>query len=273
MRNTIILTTLATLATGCSDEIDFDYNSLAEPLPVIEAYVENGAVSVSITTTRDVADSARNHYVEDARVSLTGARGETYDVPYTGQGTYSAGGVACTEGGVYSLSVTIGGETFTATDTMGIAPRVRSYGFKWEEIIQSDRVTYHYDLLTPADSLANYVILMQRNSRTYKWKSFSNRSAYDGELDGRIMCFSQDDLDSDDDDDKDDVIWDGDVVDVLIAGVSRRVGNYYDELNLSGSTNANPEWSFSGRALGIFAARSVVRLPSITFALSDVEKQ
>lgn len=270
MRQPIILSLLALLTAACSDEIDFDYDSIS-PLPVIEAYVEGGGVRVSITTTRDVTDSARNHYVSDAQVLLTGPGGAEYSVPYVGDGIYSRSGVSCVAGGVYTLSVGIGGETYVATDTMAMAPEVRKSGFMWEEFIGNDIVSYRYTVMTPADSLTYYVLTMKVNGKAYNWKDFSNYSAYDGLIEGRLICFSRDDLEGKDDSSPEDVIHDGDKVEVSIAGISRRASDYYAALDLSGSTNANPAWSFSGRALGIFAARSVVRLPDVTFSIADVE--
>lgn len=272
MRHTYILATIALLAAGCSDEIDFDYDSIS-PLPVIEAYVEGGGVRVSITTTRDVTDSARNHYVTDAEVLLTGPGGVEYAVPYVGDGVYSRSGVSCQEGGLYTLSVGIDGETFVATDTMAMAPQVKNARFMWEEFIGNDIVSYRYSVMTPADSLTYYVLSMKVNGKAYNWKDFSNYSAYDGLIEGRVMCFSRDDLEGKEDSSPEDVIHDGDKVEVSIAGISRRASDYYEALDLSGSTNANPAWSFSGRALGIFAARSVVRMPVITFNISEVEKE
>lgn len=270
MRQRVILTILAAAVSACSDEIDFDYNTV-EPLPVIEAYVEGGEVWAKVTTTRDVADSTRAHFIDDAEILLTGPGGAEYAVPLVGDGAYRRRGVRCVEGGVYTLSVGIGGETYAATDTMGMAPDVVSGGFTWEEIIQSDVVTYHYVLRTPADSLTNYVITMWRNGQTYRWRSFTNYSAYDGEIEGRVMCFSRDDLEGKDGSDPDDVIQDGDKVEVSVAGISRRVGDYYEALDKSGSTNANPAWTFSGRALGVFSARSVVRLPDVAFSIDALE--
>ena len=79
---------LATVA-ACTDEISFDYHTV-EPLPVIEGYVEDGGVNVLVTMSRDVTDSSRNHFVDDAVVSLAGPGGREYSVPAMGEGRYSA---------------------------------------------------------------------------------------------------------------------------------------------------------------------------------------
>lgn len=266
----IIVYILIAASTACTDEISFDYSSV-EPLPVIEGYVQEGGVVVLVTTTRDVTDSSRNHFVDDAVVRLAGPGGREYEVPYGGCGRYSLQGVDCVEGGVYTLSVTIGGQTYTASDTMAMASVGPRGCFVWEEIMETDYVSYRFAAMTPVDSLTNYVVSITRNGDSYIWAPFNNYAAYDGLMDGRLTCFSRDDVDGKKNSHPEDVIQDGDEVEVLIAGVSRRAGTYYYELMAGGETSANPGWTFSGgKALGIFAARNVVRMPAEIFRLDKV---
>lgn len=266
---TIPVLAVMALASACTDEISFDYSTV-EPLPVIEGYVEEGSVSVRVTMSRDVTDSSRNHFVEDAEVRLSGPGGALYTVPYEGDGLYRCGGVECVEGGVYSLSVSFGGQTYEATDTMAMRPEDPRGGFFWEDIMETDVVSYRFAAMTPADSLTSYVVSLTRGGKAYRWSACNNYGSYDGLMDGRLLCFNRDDMDGKKDSHPEDVIRDGEVMEFLIAGVSRCVGDYYDALDLSGETCANPEWSFSGKALGIFAARNVVRLPATVFSLESV---
>lgn len=258
------------LATSCTDEIDFDYSTV-DPLPVIEGYVEEGGVKVRVTMSRDVTDSARNHFVDDAVVSLAGPGGASYSVPYVGEGLYMLGGVECVEGGVYSLSVSLGGQTYEASDTMGLAPQEPRGGFFWENIMETDYVSYRFAAMTPTDSLTNYVVALTRGGDAYRWAAFNNYAAYDGLMDGRLTCFSRDDMEGKKNSHPEDVISDGVKMEVVIAGISRRVSDYYYALLNGDDTCANPDWAFSGgKALGIFAARNVVRLPATEFSLSSV---
>lgn len=258
------------LATACTDEIDFDYSTV-EPLPVIEGYVEEGGVKVSVTMTRDVTDSSRNHFVEDAEVRLAGPGGAVYSVPYVGRGMYRREGVECVEGGVYSLSVSLGGRTYEASDTMAMKPEDPRGGFFWEDIMETDYVSYRFAAMTPADSLTHYVVSLTRGGKAYRWSAFNNYAAYDGLMDGRLTCFSRDDMDGKKDSHPEDVVRDGEAMEFVIAGISRRVGDYYEALLNGDDTCANPDWAFSGgKALGIFAARNVVRLPVTMFSLDSV---
>lgn len=260
---------LATVA-ACTDEISFDYHTV-EPLPVIEGYVEDGGVNVLVTMSRDVTDSSRNHFVDDAVVSLAGPGGREYSVPAMGEGRYSLQGVECVTGGVYTLSVSFDGQTYVASDTMASEPVAPRGGFVWEEIMETDYVSYRFAAMTPTDRYSEYVVFIKRNGIPYSWSSFNNYAAYDGLMDGRIMCFSKDDIDRKKDSHPEDVIHDGDKMEIAIAAVSRRVGDYYAALETGEDTNANPAWAFSGgKALGVFAARNVVKLPSVTFSIDGV---
>lgn len=275
MRHILTFPVLAVMAiaSACTDEISFDYSTI-EPLPVIEGYVEEGGVSVRVSMTRDVTDSSRNHFVEDAEVRLAGPGGAVYSVPYVGQGMYRCEGVACVEGGVYSLSVSLGGQTYEASDTMAMTPEDPRGGFFWEDIMETDYVSYRFAAMTPTDSLTNYVVSLTRGGKAYRWSSVNNYAAYDGLMDGRLTCFSRDDMDGKKDSHPEDVVRDGEVMEFVIAGVSRRVGDYYEALLNGDDTCANPDWAFSGgKALGIFAARNVVRLPVTVFSLESVRDE
>lgn len=272
MRQILILFILLmlALATSCTDEIDFDYSTV-EPLPVIEGYVEEGGVRVSVTMSRDVTDSSRNHFVEDAEVRLAGPGGAVYSVPYVGQGMYRREGVECVEGGVYSLSVSLGGRTYEASDTMAMKPEDPRGGFFWEDIMETDYVSYRFAAMTPTDSLTHYVASLTRGGKAYRWSAFNNYAAYDGLMDGRLTCFSRDDMDGKKNSHPEDVVRDGEAMEFVIAGVSRRASDYYEALLNGDDTCANPDWAFSGgKALGIFAARNVVRLHVTRFSLGSV---
>lgn len=271
--NIKIISTAAALifaTAACTDEIDFDYNSI-DSLPVIEAYVNPTGAKVTLTNTRDMSDSTHTHTISGASVSLLCPDGRTVSLAETTAGEYTSADIEPQAGDVFSIKVTTDGTTYEATDTMAIAPENLTAYFAREEIMEKDRITFRFSFTAPTDSLTCYVALLTRNGKTYKCGTRNNYAHYDdGTVEGRMTCFNVDDIDDEDKQDK--VLHDGDIMQFSLAGISRRAYDYLSALDYSGTTNANPSWQFAGgQALGLFSAQNVVTFPAITFKMEEVK--
>ncbi len=257
-----IISLLSVAAASCSDEISFDYNSV-EAVPVIEGYVTPAGASVRLSLSRDMADSAHTHTIDDAAVAIIRPDGSSVDLPLTSAGTYTSADISGEAGDIFGIKVIRGGVAYEATDTMGIAPADLSGYFSREKIMTSDRITFRYSFVAPRDTLTCYVAILKRNGEMYKWGTKNSNSQYeDGTVEGRFTCFKEDDID--DEDKQDDVLREGDIMTFSLAGVSRQTYDYLSALNGSSSTNANPDWAFSGgMALGFFSAWNVVEIKQL----------
>ncbi len=270
MRHIIILLALFLLfLNSCTEDLDFDYHTVA-PLPVIEGYVDDGGARVVISRTREVTDSARNHYVDDARVTVTDPDGRSVALESEGRGVYTSAALRPREGQVYSLSVTFDGRTFEASDTVGVAPADPVGAFVWERVMGQDCVSFRFAVMTPPDSMTYYVTAMLRNGEVYRWGTFNSYTQEDGYVDGRYLCFNTDDMEGKKGSSPENVLHDGDRIEVYFAGVTKKSYEYFMALDMSGSTCANPSWAFKGQALGVFAARNVARMRPFTFHTDSV---
>lgn len=259
------------MTTACTEELDFEYDSVA-PMINIEAKVSASGSRVVVTTSRDVTDPSHDHYVDDAQISLLCPDGKSILLQPAGNGEYVADGIDAFEGGVYAFSAQIGEQTFVAFDTMGIAPQNIKYDFIWEKVMGMDYVSLRYGLTVPSDSLSFYMTQVYRNGAPYKWEVFNSYTRdEDMKIKGRCICFSTDDVEGKENSRPQDVIHDGDLVEIYISGISRRTYDYMAALANSGSTCANPKWQYSGGdALGFFSALGEVKLAPITFNIKNV---
>lgn len=272
MRHLIILLMLfILLLCSCTEELDFDYHTVGS-LPVIEGYVDDGGARVVISRTRDVADSARDHFVDDALVTVTGPDGHAVALEHEGRGVYSSAALRPREGQVYSLSVTFDGQTFEASDTVGVAPGSPVGAFVWEKVMEQDCVSFRFAVMTPPDSMTYYVTAMLRNGEVYRWGTFNSYTREDGYVDARYLCFNTDDMKGKKGSSPENVLHDGDLIEVYFAGVTKKSYEYFMALDMSGSTCANPSWAFNGRALGVFAARNMAQMQPITFYIDSVQR-
>lgn len=258
---------------SCTKELDFAYGSVS-PIPVVEAYASSDGVRVCLTRTREVEDSSRNHFVEDAYVAISGPDGNEIPLSYAGKGIYLAPDAVFAPGEVCSLRIESVDGVFASTDTMALPPLDAEVSFTWDDIMGSETVSMRFGLMTPADSTAYYALVVLRNGEVYNWAVFNNVTRRGGYVEGGILCFNREDLEGKDQAGNkarpEIVIHDGDKVDVCFVGLSKRSYDYLAALSLSSSTGANPRGVFSGDALGLFAAVGVLRVPTIVFSLDSL---
>lgn len=260
-----ILTLGLAMLTSCEKEIDIDYHTV-EPLYVVEANIsDNGAVA-KITQTLDVPDTLWNKNVENAEVTITGEDGSLFTLNHDSAGIYSAPEACGVPGKKYTLRVKIGDYVTESTSEMQEPFNVSDY-YIYKIVMMSDdvycvRVDVEDDGTTPS----YYYTLITRKGKPYKWLITDNRGQY-GTTEIDLGCF----IDSDMENDKDDILQDGEELDVEVRKVDQKTYDYYWSLAIGMDNHANPLRQFSNNTLGYFSACSIKKLPALTYKKEEVK--
>ncbi len=183
MPRKIYLLLFMTLALcSCEKEINIDYRSI-DPLYVVEGRVNNEAIEVLITRTRDMEEGAAGPAVHDATVVLTATDGTTRELQYGEDGYYRPADLLTGEPGeTYSLSVAVGGNEFTSHSTMhGSVPIIEVY-FHWMKVMSEKLLFCRFTIEDIAGQENYYHCRMYRNGEVYRWGIY-----YDRGLDGQLL--------------------------------------------------------------------------------------
>lgn len=112
------LLALLALTASCEKVIDININD-ANPVPVIESYIENDSTAYALLTyTSNFFDNSSSPFITDAVISIEDDAGNSESLTYEGEGVYRGSAVRGFIGRTYTLKVTIGTETYTAVSKM-----------------------------------------------------------------------------------------------------------------------------------------------------------
>lgn len=259
---------------SCEKEIDFDYHSVA-PVYVIEARVTNEQAEAVITQTRDVTDSVKPHGIAGAEVTLTATDGTATPLLYDTDGYYrTATPFTGNVGQVYTLTVRIGSDTFTASSQMHDSVPLDSIYFLWMNT-DFDRFVFLRYRFTDIPGEENYYyVRVCRDGKPFR-TSLTTDQGRDGELiQENIIIMSEEDAKENAPDDYDDLLFEGDRIDVEVQTIDRTTYDYLRSVDLSESTSANPIQGFTSPtfALGYFSAYSTVR-HQLTFRYAEIAEE
>ncbi len=244
--------------TGCTEKIDLDLDSIP-PAIVIEGRISNGTILnyVRISESSPYLSDADNQPVLGATVTLTedGTTTETltedpqlpgyYYCPLLWAGKLNS---------VYTLTVTYGGETYVAFDTIRPVTALDSLGYDYEDKTGTDNDGYYVSLYAQEPAgFGNY----------YQWSYFSNGAekaglewnASDEFVDGNYINFQ---FEFDDQQEL------GDTVAVEMSSISLQYFKFVNQLlnqessgNLFDTPPANVLGNFTNGAYGYFHADGV----------------
>ncbi|MDE5608654.1 MAG: hypothetical protein K2I64_06950 [Muribaculaceae bacterium] len=256
MRYSALISILLVL-TSCEKELDFRYHDVDSAL-VVEAALTDCGADILLTMTTPMGEPMDLTPITDAAVTLTDiTTGETRDImpdPATGRYTDATPGIT---GHEYTLAITHGSRTYSATSLMRPPTQILSLEFQWI------KMPYDYVAIlkttftdTPvADDC--YWIRIFRNDEAYKWLLVDDRAAVNGII-SEITMTSRKDIDEED---EKDILRDGDIVTVTVTPVSHAMLDYLTALQ----SNSNGPAMFAGDfCLGYFQAAPVAR-DSITY--------
>lgn len=251
------------LISSCQKVIDIKLDG-NEPVPVIEAYIEEDSLCVvQLSSTIDIFDAELPSFVTDAVITISDDQGNNETLLYSDLGTYRGISLRGVVGRTYFLSVTIDGTEYKASSSMKPVVPIDSL------VIETDPNFFPPGSLTPftyqSVNLHYTDPSTAKNSYLLKFvyaPSSNNDNAYfidrkylfnDDNKNGQaesVTLFSQE-LES------------GDVIIAELYSIDQAVFDYYfsieDALTSNSFTSAapaNPTTNLSNGALGYFGAWS-----------------
>lgn len=250
MRQLITLLALAAMALcACEKELDFDYTDI-EPLPVIEATLDDRATAVSFTFTTPMDEPMDTLRVTDAVMTVTDLTdGTEYGLTPDADGVYRAarGGVT---GHRYRLEVERGGELFAAECVMAEPVRITDVAMEWIKMPYDHVAIIKVEFTDNPDTEGDaYWLRLYRNGKPYRWSVGDDRAARDG-IASSVQMTTRRDTSAED---EDDLLVDGDVVKVTVARIDSTLYRMLEALTAGGS-NGPEIWHGPRRCLGYFLA-------------------
>ncbi|MCC8034347.1 MAG: DUF4249 domain-containing protein [Rikenellaceae bacterium] len=269
MKRTLYFTfSILLFFTSCEKEIEINYRSV-EPLYVVEGRVTNETAEVLVTLTRDMDDGSLPAAQNDAEIILTSSDGSNHRLVYGPDGYYRAAGLTGTVGENYTLSVWVGGGNFYSESTMHDGAGIDDLYFQWLKVMGQKFVILTFSFRDIPDQENYYCYRVWRNGKNYRWNVLHDRGNDGREITLDIVCMTEKMADENKKDDWDDILYEGDQIEIELQSIDRRTYDYLFSLGLGGSANTNPIDNFTGGCLGYFAAYSTCRSATV-FSWSDI---
>lgn len=122
----------------------------------------------------------------------------------------------------YELYVNIGDDSYTSTSKMHPESEIVSAEFNWIKMPYDDVAVLKVQFKAVDDMNAQYWLRVYRNGEPYAWQGIESRNAVDGLVTGMMMTSRKDIYEEDDDD----VLKEGDVIDIEVFTISKKMGDY-----------------------------------------------
>jgi hypothetical protein len=243
--------------SSCQKVVDIEVNTSSSQL-VIEGNISNIRGVQSVKISRSVAFTETNLYpaVSSALVTVTDNLGSSWRFNETAvRGTYSFGPLRGVPGRTYNLSVTVDGDTYTASSLMPSPVNVDSLSISRITFGTNERKLVAVHFTDPVRVPNQYRYILRINGR-----QTSRIYADDDRLtDGNII---KEELYPDNDNDEEE-LKSGDRVEVEIQSIDKYVFNYFYTLRQQrrggpggGTTPGNPPSNIGNNALGYFSAHT-----------------
>lgn len=237
--------------TSCEKEIDFKYHDIPEQ-QVIEGLLTQDGVSVTLTKTVAIDEPFADNIITDATVTISDLTGHVaYDLIPDENGAFISSDLQGLTGHDYELKVVIDDHTYISTSRMLPSSEILSAEFNWIKMPYDDVAVLKVQFTADKDPRTNYWMRIYRNGEIYEWQAIESRNVVDGIVTGMMMTSRRDVAQED----EDEVLRDGDVVDIEVMPISQTMADYLDSLN-NGDYNGN--LMFSGAyCLGYFLAAPI----------------
>ncbi len=236
---------------SCEKELDFEYHDIPAQ-QVIEGLLTQEGASVRLTMTVATDEPFSDLTVTDASVTIADLTAdEVFTLAAGADGIFTSDDVSGRTGHEYELTVQIGENKYTSVSRMLAPSEIVSAEFSWIKMPYDDVAILKVQFTEDTDPAANYWMRVYRNGEIYDWQAITSHNAVDGIVTGMMMT-TRKDVDEEDDDD---VLRDGDVVDIEVMTISEEMADYLESLN-NGDYNGN--MMFTGAyCLGYFLAAPV----------------
>lgn len=275
MKQLLYLIIYITVLASCTKEISFDYHETA-PQVVIEGRVTNEGMSVVITRSRNVTDSAKGRCIEGALVLIT-SEGMLEQLWYDEATQCYRSPRAGIAGQTYQLSVDFEDGHYESTSQMFPPAPIQSVEFEWMSVMKERIMTFEMWAEDPQPDERNYYLYrMDRRSshphteglsktEPYRWSVFDDRGCPPGLIFRDIICMSEKAVDEDKEEDWKDILYEGDVITFSLTAIDRSAYDFFTSLRAGQSNGANPRSNITGGCQGYFAAMNITVVDTIVY--------
>lgn len=230
----IIPACAAVAFSSCEKEIEFEYKDIPEQ-HVIEGYLSQDGVSVRLTTTVPTDEPFEDNIVTTAGVTIVDiSTEESFTLIPDEDGVFSNSELSGRTGHDYQLSVEIGSNVYTSCCRMLPPSEIVSAEFNWIKMPYDDVAVLKVQFTESGDKFTDYWLRVFRNGKPYEWQAIESRNAVDGLVTGMMMTSRK----NTEEEDEADVLEDGDVIDIEVMPVSKKMADYLNSLN-NGDYNGN----------------------------------
>lgn len=247
---------LLLLLTACEKDIDLKLNTSPAQLTIEGNLADDGQpgiVQLSRSTTYDAANSFPA--VRGATVTLRDeTSGQTETLAETSVGHYQGSRLTGQVGHRYALSVSVDGQTYTATSTLPAPVPLTGLRLESTSFGPNTRLNVVPEYADPAGTRNYYYFGQEVNGRRLTTLYLQDDELTDGNANRQPLRGSLDD----------DELKTGDQVRVELRNVDAATYEYLRTLNqllqsnpLFATSPANPTSNISGGALGYFSAHAV----------------
>ncbi|MDR0833011.1 MAG: DUF4249 domain-containing protein [Candidatus Symbiothrix sp.] len=247
---------LALLFASCEKVIDLDYKSNQSKI-VIEGNITNeaGPYLVKITKSMSLTETGAYTTIDDATVSISDDAGNSETLVSQGNGVYNTTTLTGVEGRTYTLTVHAEGQTYTAQSTM--PQQVPFDSIKVEKTtVMGNEINYNFIPVyqDPMEVGNNYRFVLWLNNQLIKQHLVLNDEVKNGQVNTIKLELDDDDLE----------LKPGDLINIEMQCIDKKVSLFYTALALMGDTGPgggttpnNPPNNISNGALGVFSAHTV----------------
>lgn len=247
---------LVMVLISCEKELDFKYHDI-EPIFVIEGKLSQNGAQVTLTQTTPMDEPIDTVPITDAEVNI---KDLTHDAVYPlepdPQGIFR-GNFPTYPGHIYKLSITRKKEFYEAESLMYPAVEITDLNFNWIKMPYGMVAVLNISFRILGDKDACYWTRIYKNGSPYKWQLSHGSGAVDGILTQSLFTTRKN---PDDEDDRS-VLHDGDILEVVITGISLEMYDYLTAIQ----SDSNGKPMFEGDfCLGYFLASQEAK-SSISF--------
>lgn len=265
---TLLLALALSALVSCEREIEVDY-PYADAKVVFDGQVSNESVFVRVSHTRPMADSTKNHYIDNAQVWIACDDGSEEQLYYDEQqqSYLSPTGMVGTSGHTYQMRAVVDGRQYEAQATMPPPAPIDTIFFRWVEVLHHTRI--FFVCVRGRDALPGkrnyYLCRLMRGTELFRWNPRSGRSNINGTFEYDIICSSESEMETGFDDNGKTPLADGDTLNMELMTIDYECWRYFQSLMASNSTTTNPVTNIRGGGLGVFMATNITRPDTLVF--------
>lgn len=248
----MVVLLLVCAITGCEKVIDVKYND-SQSVVAISGTVsgDRGPHTVKIARSLGISDTSAYPTINDAIVTITDNVGQRESLVFQGKGLYSTDRLVGIEGRTYTLTVSIGSESYSATSTM--QPLVNLDSIKFDKFIfgGDTEINVIPVFSDPPGKGNKYRFVLNVNGKQINQQFVLNDQIRDGVINTQRLEVNDNIV----------KIKLGDIVRLEMQCIDSAVSIYYTTLALlgdsgpgGGPTPNNPATNVSNGALGVFSA-------------------